>query len=145
MDEITAEKRKAIHDLYEGEGAENIEIIQQLDSEGILFLVKFIHHGVELFSICSFEESGKYALILDTTLPKYEESLLEDWNAEYGELDEEEEDEEPEITEVKEEYVIKSDLEEDYYGKSIDDYSSLLDNVDLGRWIDEHSGELNEH
>ena len=143
MDEITAEKRKAIHDLYEGEGAENIEIIQQLDSGGNFYLVKFVHHEVELRSICSFEESDEYAMICDTTLPKYEFSMVGDWMAEYGEI-EEGEYEEPEITEVKEEYVIQSDLKEDYYGKSIDDYSPLLDNVDLDRWIEEHSGELNE-
>ena len=145
MDEITAEKRKAILRLYRGEGAENIEIIKQLDSGGNFFLVKFAHHGVELVSICSFEESEEYAMIYDTTIPKYEFSMVGEWMLVYGELDDEEEDEEPEITEVKEEYEIKSDMEDDYYGKSIDDYSSLLDNVDFGRWIDEHSGELNEH
>ena len=145
MDNLSEQKRTEIHRLYEDEGAENVEIIKQLDSDGIFFLVKFAHHGVELVSICSFEESEEYAMIYDTTIPKYEFSIVGEWMLVYGELDDVEEDEEPEITEVKEEYEIKSDMEDDYYGKSIDDYSSLLDNVDLGRWIDEHSGELYEH
>ena len=93
-DEIPQEKRELIFELYKNEGAENVEIIRQWDSGGIFFLVKCEHHGVELRSICSFAESEKYALIYDTTIPKYEFSMVGEWMLLYGELDEEEENEE---------------------------------------------------
>ena len=139
-------KRNLVIDLYKSEGAKNIKIIRQLDSGGNFFLVSFEHHGVELRSICSCYDFDSYASICDTRLPKYENVLVEDWEAEYGESEEDEDEEEPQITEAKEEYVIQSELDtEDYFGKSIDDYADMLDNVDFGRWLDDHGGEMYEH
>ena len=111
--EVPRKKKNAIFELYKNNGAKNVKIIRQIDSKGIFYLVGFEHHGCDLRSICSFEESEEYAIVLETTISKYEESMLEDWNAEYGGI-KEEEYEEPEITEVKEEYEIKSDLEDSH-------------------------------
>ena len=64
-------------------------------------------------------------------------------------LEEIEREREYEITNVAEEekeYEIKSDLDlENYFGKSVDDYADMLDNVDFGRWLDDHGAEMYEH
>lgn len=140
------EKEKNIINLYKYEGAKNIKIIRQLDLCGNFFLVSFEHHGAELRSICSCYDFDSYASIYYTTTPNHEDDLIADWEAEYGESEESEEDDEPHITEEKKEYEIQSDLDaEDYFGKSIDDYADMVDNVDFGRWLDDHSGEMYEH
>lgn len=139
------EKKKNIIDLYKYEGAKNIKIIRKLDSGGNFFLVGFKHHGVELRSICSCYDFDSNASIYYTTTPNHEDELVADWEAEYGEIDEEDGEEE-QITEEKKEYEIKSDLDaEDYYGKNIDDYADMIDNTDFGRWLDDHGNEMYEH
>lgn len=144
---VEREKQKSILDLYKYEGGKNIKIIRKLDSGGNFFLVSFEHHGKEFRSICSYCDLDSCASIYYTTLPKYEDALVADWEAEYGECEEVEgDDEEEQITEVEKEYEIQSDLDaEDYFGKSIDDYANMVDNVDFGRWLDDHGAEMYEH
>ena len=134
---------------YVSAGAKEIEVVKRLGTIGDddYYLVRFTHHNQKLSSIAMVKKSLGYAEIVETTLKKYEQTLVDNFEDELAFYDDSYDEDGYEITEAeKEEYVIQSDLDnEDYYGAYSADYSSLMDNTDFDRWIDEHRGEIFEH
>lgn len=137
-----------VKEPYITSGAKKVEVVKLLGTIGDddYYLVRFEHHKEKLSSIAMLKKHLNYAEIVETTLRKYEGNLIDDFEDEVAFYDDSDE-EGYEITETeKEEYVIQSDLDnEDYYGAYSADYSSLMDNTDFDRWIDEHRGEIFEH
>lgn len=141
--EITdAYRCREIIDAYRYEGFEHIEIVKSLDDYETHYLVRFEKDGKQYSSIALyFPVDG--AEIIQTTFRKYEDDMVNDA---LDEIEREREYEITNVTEEEKEYEIQSDLDlENYFGKSVDDYADLLDNVDFGRWLDDHGGEMYEH